>query len=710
MLFMKQSPCHRHGLFFPAFILSSNRRTSLKQEELKQLCTLTFVIFIRTMPVFTMRPRDLLWILILFIASCSYTEKIRDGRTAFERKRYFQASEMLQDEFNLARSNIDRMNIAFLIGESNLKFGNFEEASKWFKTAYEGGYGSSALAAYANCLKQLEQYEEAASTYVKVGAEIGDRVKYRREIATCLQAVDWREAEKYSPYVVRNLGVNSIASDYAPVPLSSGEIAFTSDRDQSVGDYKYAWSGNDFSDLFVANLNQNKISPFEGENINLDENEGTMAISPDGTKMVFCRCFSREDYDAHCKLLLSEKSGESWTKPEILSFVKDGINYRQPTFNKDGSALFFSANLDEATSDYDLYMSQFVDENWEQPTTLGGRINTPGREAFPQLFEDTLYFSSNYGGMGGLDIYKSYILPNGQWAPPLNLMAPINSGADDFAFVVDPFFTATDSILEQGYFSSNRKGGMGADDIYEYSKQKYYEKREEPEEAFEYEIVLDLRVFQRKYENEKDPNSKVLMRVPLSEAKITVREDGVGFEETRSNQYGMLSLNLNPNKEYEFFVSHDGFFNNDLVFSTRDLVIDSTKKVQKYEEKILLEKIFYDLEIVLENIYYDLDESFIRDDAKPTLDTLADLLVLNPQINVQLSSHTDCRADDDYNIRLSQDRAQSAVEYLISKGISSDRLVAKGYGETVLAVDCVCEQCSEEQHQANRRTTFKVIE
>ncbi|NND35009.1 MAG: OmpA family protein [Saprospiraceae bacterium] len=289
-------------------------------------------------------------------------------------------------------------------------------------------------------------------------------------------------------------------------------------------------------------------------------------------------------------------------------------------------------------------------------------------------------------------------------------MAPINSGADDFAFVVDPYFNTTDSIVELGYFSSNRKGGKGADDIYQYEKRKYYEKRPEPEEVFEYEIVLDLRVFQKKYEDDQDPNSKVLMRVPLSDAKITITENGIGFEETNSNQYGMLTLNLNPEKEYEFFVSHEGFFNNDLIFSTRDLVIDSTKRIQKYEEKILLDKIFYDLEIVLENIYYDLDESYIREDAKPTLDTLADLLLINPQINVQLSSHTDCRAGDEYNLRLSQARAQSAVDYLITKGISEERLVAKGYGETAFAVDCVCEQCTEEQHQANRRTTFKVVE
>ncbi|MCB0688048.1 MAG: OmpA family protein, partial [Saprospiraceae bacterium] len=537
----------------------------------------------------------------------------------------------------------------------------------------------------------------AAASYIKAGDEIGDRIKYRQEIATCLQAEEWRKDAVYSPYIIENLGMNSPASDYAPVPISNNEIAFTSDRDVSTGDYKYAWSGNDFSDIFLANLTQNSVTPYGGDVINIDENEGTIAVSPDGSKMVFCRCFSREDYDAHCKLMISERMDQSWSKPSILPFIKDGINYRHPAFSDDGTVLFFSANIEEETNDYDIYLSQFEDENWSQPVSLGPSINTQSREGFPFSYKDTLYFSSNAGGMGGLDIYKTWPLADGRWQTPVNLRAPINSGADDFAYVINRYFIPSDSILEQGYFSSNRQGGKGSDDIYLFEKRKYHPVKPEPEETFEYEIVLDLRVFQRQYEDANDPNSKIIMRVPLADAQISITEDGREFKETASNRFGILTLDLNPEKEYEFFVSHEGFFNNELFFSTRDLTIDSTKKVQKYEERILLDKIFYDKEIVLENIYYDLDESFIRDDAKPTLDSLANLLKINPQIKIQLSSHTDCRATEEYNLNLSQARAQSAVDYLESRGISSDRMVAKGYGESQLAVNCICEECTEEE-------------
>ncbi len=649
-------------------------------------------------------------LLLSFILSgCSYTEKIKDGKTAFERKRYYQASEMLKEEFNGIRGSIEQMNIAFLIGESNLKFGNFEEAAKWYKVAYEGGYGSSALAQYAHCLKQTEQYAAAAEAYYKVGEEIGDRVRYRSEIATCLQAVDWKNAEQYSPYVIEPLSINSPVSDYAPMPLSENQLAFTSDREDSQGDFKYAWSGNDFSDLFVANLSNGEVKPIDND-LNLEDNEGTLAISKDGTKQVFCRCFSREDYDEHCKLLISNKVDGSWTRPKILSFIKDGVNYRQPAFSDDGNQLVFSANLEESTNDYDLYVSILEDDVWGQPVSMGSRINTQSREGFPFLDGDTLYFASNFGGMGGLDIYKTYLLPNGQWAPAQNMMAPINSGGDDFAFVVSRYHEASDSIVQVGYFSSNRAGGQGGDDLYFFEKRKYYPKPEIPEEVFEYEIALDLRVFQRQYEDPEDPNSKVLMRVPLADADISITEDGKPFETTASNQYGIMSIKLNPAKEYDFFVSHEGFFNNELAFSTKDLPIDSSVRVQKFEERILLNKIFFDKEIALENIYYDLDESYIRDDAKPTLDELSELLQLNPELKIQLSSHTDCQATDEYNDRLSQARAESAVAYLIEKGIPEERLVAKGYGESLLAVNCECEECTEEQHQANRRTTFKVLE
>lgn len=662
-----------------------------------------------------MRSRIITSLLLLTIGlgawTCTFTEKIKDGRSAYERKRYFQAAEMLQGEFNQARTSIDRMNIAYLIGESSMQFGDFEQAAEWYRIAYDGGYGVSALVAYAGAQKQMERYKEAAAAYTLASQELNDNNRFRSEVASCVQAATWKTDIQYSPYVIENLDINSPSSDYAPVPIGTDEIAFTSDRAASTGDFTYAWSGNDFSDIFVMNTRNNEVKPFGHDGVNLENNEGTLVKSPDGKQIVFCRCMSREDYDEHCKLFISHVENNSWTRPVIMSFVKDGINYRHPAFNRDGTMLIFSANIDEATNDYDLYVSRLEEDRWQQPVTLGGMINTQGREGFPYMIEDTLYFATDSKGMGGLDIYKTHLNARGQWVSPENMKAPINSGADDFAFVIDTFFSASDSVLFQAYFSSNRLGGRGGDDIYRVERRKHFEKKPEPELNLVYEIMLDLRTVQREYEDPSDPNSKVIQRRPLPNSGLTVTEDGQIFTQTATNRFGIKTLQLNFDRDYKFIASHDGFFNNEITFSTKDLeIVDSTRKIQRYDASVLLDRIFYGTEIVLENIYYDLDESYIRDDAKPTLDTLANMLRFNPGIRIQLSSHTDCRAPDDYNLNLSQARAQSAVNYLIEKGVAEQRLVAVGYGETQLAIDCNCDDCTEEEHQVNRRTTFKVVQ
>ena len=648
---------------------------------------------------------------VSLLASCTYTEKIKDGKTAFERKRYYQASEMLLEEYNGTRGNIERGNIAYLLGESHIRYNDLAGATKWYKTAYDLGYGTNALIQYAHCLKKNELYEDAANAYYLASDEIQDRVRFRKEVSYCIQAINWEKAVEYSPFQVSPLNINSEFSDYAPVATGRQSLLFTSDRDPSAGESLYAWTGNKFSDIYRADLSSANVTPLENS-INSEDNEGTAVLSPDGNRMILCRCFSRDDYDSHCKLMESEKEGAGWSEPQVLPFVQDGINYRHPAFTPDSNVIIFSANIEESLRKYDIYMVTLNEDGiWSEPQSLGSRINTEYNEVFPYVHEDTLYFSSDKGGMGGLDIFKTWLLADGSWSPTQNMMAPINSGADDFGLVINKYHVKTDSVLQSGYFTSSRDGGKGFDDIYLFEKRRYHPKAPEAEpEEFNYEIQLDLKVYVKQYEDPEDPNSKVVLRALLEDADIIVEEDGQVIQEAKSNRIGLLRLKLSPAKEYNFRVSSDGYFNNALLFSTNDLSIDSTVTLQKFEERIDLDKIFYDKEVVLDDIYYDLDEDFIRDDAKPTLNELVALLAKNPQLDIQLSAHTDCQADDDYNQGLSQRRAQSAVNYLIGQGIPSDRLTAIGYGESLLRVNCECEDCTEEQHQANRRTTFKVIE
>jgi peptidoglycan-associated lipoprotein len=176
------------------------------------------------------------------------------------------------------------------------------------------------------------------------------------------------------------------------------------------------------------------------------------------------------------------------------------------------------------------------------------------------------------------------------------------------------------------------------------------------------------------------------------------------------NTEGVASLELDAEVDYNLTASHAGYLNNSGRFTSKGLGKDAANPVQRFEVEIVLDKIYANKEITLDNIYYDYDKWDIRSDAQPTLNRLAETLLENPNVRIQLSSHTDCRGKDDYNAVLSQKRAESAVGFLITKGIPTERLTAKGYGESSPATPCDCAKCSEDQHQTNRRTTFKVLE
>ena len=297
--------------------------------------------------------------------------------------------------------------------------------------------------------------------------------------------------------------------------------------------------------------------------------------------------------------------------------------------------------------------------------------------------------------MGGLDIFKSF-KKAGRWQEATNLKAPINSGGDDFSFIIKN--QMVDSVQQQmGYFSSNREGGQGGDDIYAFTYTA-------PAPIEEDTIIPTFKITLEGYVFQLDKSTKT----PLMGSSIDITTNDTSFT-IGSDVDGSFFADLSSQKKYELNVTKKGFFNDGKTVSTMNINIDSLKKDTVIYIEFVLEKIQLNQEIVLENIYYDLDESFIRDDAKPTLDTLVLLLKKNPSIQIELGSHTDCRGSNTYNQNLSQRRAQAAVDYLIQQGINTTRLQAKGYGESKPTNLCKCSDCDEDQHQQNRRTSFQVI-
>ncbi|HFA50606.1 MAG TPA: flagellar motor protein MotB [Bacteroidetes bacterium] len=645
----------------------------------------------------------------VFASACTYTQKVKDGDFAFDRKQYAVATGLLEKEFKKEKSRVQKGKKAYLLGESYRLLNKPASASDWYKRAYDNGYGVDALKGYAFSLKAMQQYTEAMQAFKDLGIEIGSPYEYRREIAACKVALGWAN-EKRRAYRVQPVDFNSHSSDYAPSIYKGRKLVFTSDRSAATGDDTYNWTGSDFSDLFTADLSTNSVEPFDGQ-INTPYNEGTAAFNGDFTEMYFTRCFGNKKEDNFCKLMVSKRSGDHWTVPAALGFVQDKINYGHPALSADGQRLFFSCNSDEGWGGYDIWVSQRTAGGWAEPKLMGRSINTIGNEKFPCLDGDTLYFSSDFHpGMGGLDIFKTWQMANGAWVPVKNLKAPINSGADDFGLVVDHEGQKTGDVLEVGYFSSNRPDGTGSDDIYRFEKRVLPPEPEKPKpEIVDYKLVLEGYVLEKIYTSPDDPDSKVLGRKPLEGATVKV-SFGENKKEFTVGSDGFFTFEMDEDTDYHFIGSKGGYLTSETAFSTRGIGKDPDKPVQTFEVELVLDRIFVNKEIVLEDIYYDFDKWDIRDDAKPSLIKLARNLELNPNIRIELSSHTDCRGKNAYNLELSQKRAQAAVDFLVGLGISADRLQAKGFGESVPKANCLCNRCSEEEHQLNRRTAFKILD
>lgn len=647
----------------------------------------------------------------LLLASCSYTQKVRDGRTAYQYKQYSVAADMLEKEYNKAKTRVEKGKLAYLLGETYKKLNKSEKSIQWYKIAYDNQAGVDALREYAYALKRAEQYKEALQAFKDLGIEIGSPYEYRREMNAIQVAMGWKDI-KTPEYRITLPEFNTKYADYAPVLYKDNQLVFTSDRASSTGDDVYKWTGNKFSDLFIADLKSNNISAFSNQ-INSPNNDGTPVFNQQYTEMYFTRCFGgKKDSTDNCKIMVSAFENSAWSVPKALNFVKPGVNYGDPSLSADGKELYFVSNDPEGWGGHDIYVSKRTPDGWSDPDLLGRTINTIGEERFPYIDHDTLYFSSDFHpGMGGLDIFKVVKMSNGTWSSAYNLKPPINSGGDDFGYIIDNQAKLDKDVLQVGYFTSTRADGLGNDDIYRFEKivpppappVAEVPKKVEPK------LILDVYVLEKIHEDPANPNSRVLGRKPLADAKLEAKlgKDNKNFT---TGEDGLVSIEVQPGTDYNFLASKETYLNKGATFTTKGIGADPNNPVQHFEVEIVLDKIYLNREIRLENIYYDFDKWNIREDAKPTLDELAENLKLNPNIRIELASHTDCRGTSAYNEELSQKRAQSAVEYLISKGIEANRLTAKGYGENVPEATCACSRCTEEEHQLNRRTTFKIIE
>ncbi len=645
--------------------------------------------------------------IVLLLSACSATSKIKDGNTAYTYKKYSLATTLLPKEYQKTKVLSEQSAIALKIADSYDKQLKYDDALPWYKMVSEARVLDNAIMYYINALKRAEKYDEAYKAlddYIK--ANRSEKFRLQKELDFLKDAAEKRKLVKYTQ--LENLSFNTSSIDFAPF-VKDNQLYFSSTQG-ATKDNQDQWTGEGYADLYVASIADKKKAgaatalslPF-----NTSYHEASYILSKDGKTAYFTRCgsASKNDND-YCHIYRSQKNiDDTWGEPQRLKLLADTVNEGQPWLSADEKELYFVSDDKNGYGGRDIYLAKRnIAGEFENPVNAGGKINTAGDELFPVIAADNkLYFSTNgRPGYGGLDLYSATrdgkIYTNVQ-----HLGYGINSGGDDFGIQV--MSSKDDSVILTGYLTSNRPGGKGLDDIY------FFEQRIPPPPPLPPAVyLLKVWVQAKKYQEENNPNSTLLGVLPVQDATIEWPIFGAkaqGNQQVRTNPEGTMQTIVPQGQQFVLKVSKPGYLTQEEPVSTA--LSASNGDTITIEKVVVLSRIYKDVEITLNNIYYDYDKWDIRADAAQSLDTLVDILLNNPGIKIQLSSHTDCRGKDSYNETLSQKRAESVVQYLIGKGIDAARLTAKGYGETMPIETCECDNCTEAQHQRNRRTTFKIL-
>ena len=657
--------------------------------------------------------------LLLVSFACNTTKKIKDGSTAYQQKQYAVAIDMLEREIVQYEGGEEYARMSFMLGQSYKNLNDSKNSLKWFIEAAKNNFGATAYLEMAQALKKSERYDDAILTYQRLLKLINKQRQneIKLEIEKCRQAKKWKTKAVSSPYEIAALNINSETSDYAPTLWQGDRIVFTSDRGEVDSDEDaYLWTGNAYSDLYVAGILDNRASVLEG-GINTKDNEGTATFDKAGEQVFFTRCQS-ETGDSYCKIWKATWNNGEWEDQEEAFPMKRNVNYRDPVLIENDSVLILVSDDPSGIGGSDLYVSFINDDgSWTAPELMPPYLNTIGEERFPTWDGELLYYSSDhFPGLGGLDIFRTKLNEDNSWSAPQNILQPFNSSEDDYGYIIVPQQALPENLKELIFFTSTR-GVFGNDDLY---GAKIYKTAEDtitittPETDIivveeRKEQYLRIKVSERMFAVPDNPNSFVVGLKPVANASAKI--SGMADQIIITDDKGYALFPIDTFGNFNLLAGKKGYLNNREDYLITEQLYESNPEGYVHEVEITIEKIFEGVEITLDNIYYDFNEDFIREDAKPALNELIDILEDNGSISITLSSHTDCRGDAELNLDLSQRRAASAVNYIREQGgINAARLSAIGYGKSNPEINCECDSCTEEEHQVNRRTTFAVIQ
>jgi len=652
-----------------------------------------------------MRQLLLLIIFLLTVTSLDVTAQKRKSErayAAFNAGEYFDAIDMFKSAYSKTKKadKSTRTELVYMIAECYRLINDPKDAEPWYKLAVKSSY-SKPEAQYwlAESMKKNGKTQLAIEEFKKFKQVAPSDARADQEIRACELALEWmKNPEAYKVEELKDL--NSKEEDFSPAYGRDdfGLIYFTSSRDGAAGNKTHGATGQSYTDIFESRIDKKSkwSTPVPVEVINSDFEEGTPSLTSDYKELFFTRCEAGKREKKGCIIMNSKRTGDKWSEPKNIGILPDSLVCAHPAISPDGMTLYFVSDMRGGFGKKDIWKTTRTKGGgtWSKPVNLGPDINTPGDELFPYIREDgTLYFSSDgLIGMGGLDIFKAKPQPDGSWLVQ-NMKSPINSYADDFGIIFE-------NGNERGILSSTRKG-KGNDDLYSF---------ELPPLKFGVTGLV-------KDEKSGTAITGSLVQLIASDGSNLQAETGTG---------GDFKFVLKANVDYIFLASKRGYLNGKEKETTK-----GQEKSREFMVTIQLTPI--DKPIELPNILYDFGKWDLRPESMVSLDKLVETLLDNPNVTIELMSHTDSRNTEEYNLTLSQKRAQIVVQYLIDKGIDPQRLSAKGYGKStpkVVNADIAAQnaflktgqvlsesyinslandELREIAHQINRRTEFKVL-
>ena len=627
----------------------------------------------------------LVFVLSITIGAFAQGSKLNKADKKYDKYSYIDAIEIYE---KVAEKGYKSAELFEKLGNAYYFNGELDKASKWYGElfALNQEVDSEYYFRYAQALKAEGNYEKS-NQYMELFAQKTNdtRAKLFQENKDYLTDIDAVSGK----YTMDKTDVNSEFYDYGPTFFGK-QIVFTSSRSEGNQYSKiHEWTKQNFTDLFVASIdNEGKLGSVENfsKTVNTKYNESSPVFTKDGKTMYFTRNNyndgkkrKSDDKVIMEKIYKAELINGEWTNVKELPFSNDNYKTAHPTLSPDEKTMYFASDMPGSFGNSDLYkVSIDSNGNFGSPENLGPTINTEGRETFPFVDADNnLFFASDgHPGLGGLDIFEAKANKN-SFEKPVNVGKPLNSPMDDFGYI-----TNKDGL---GFFSSNRDGGTGFDDIYTFTVCTHTLSG----------LITDIDT------KEILPNAKVI----LFDDKMNK------ISETTSSDKGAYSFKVECNKKYYVRASKEEYETTEKSFGPVTKTGESKLNIE-LKRNIFPVEVGTDLAKILDVsiIYFDLDKWNIRPDAAEDLEKIIAVMNQYPNMTIDIRSHTDSRQTHKYNELLSDRRAKSTLEFMVKNGINRNRLTAKGYGETQLVNNCSDDiPCSEAEHQKNRRSEFIVL-